>query len=92
MNGLSEQWVTPNVKKELKNSFPGSGNYRCIGPGAELNLVWMRGTRDGVKKGFKRLSQEFSSGTSLVALWIRIHLPMQGTWIQSLVWEDSHIP
>ena len=29
------------------------------------------------------------SRTSLVAQWLRIHLPMQGTWVQSLVWEDS---
>ena len=28
------------------------------------------------------------SGTSLVAQWIRIRLPMQGTWVQSLVRED----
>ena len=27
--------------------------------------------------------------TSLVAQWVRIHLPMQGIWVQSLVWEDS---
>ena len=20
--------------------------------------------------------------------WLRIHLPMQGTWVQPLVWED----
>ena len=26
--------------------------------------------------------------TSLVVQWLRIHLPMQGTWVQSLVWED----
>ena len=24
----------------------------------------------------------------LVVQWLRIHLPMQGTWVQSLVWED----
>ena len=28
------------------------------------------------------------SRTSLVAHWLRIHLPMQGTWVQSLVQED----
>ena len=28
-------------------------------------------------------------GTSLVAEWLKIRLPMQGTWVQSLVWEDS---
>ena len=28
-------------------------------------------------------------GTSLVVQWLRNHLPMQGTSIQSLVWEDT---
>ena len=27
-------------------------------------------------------------GTSLVAQWLRIRLPMQGTWVQALVQED----
>ena len=27
-------------------------------------------------------------GTSLVAQWLRIHLPMQGTWVRVLVQED----
>ena len=27
-------------------------------------------------------------GTSQVTQWIRIRLPMQGTWVRSLVWED----
>ena len=27
-------------------------------------------------------------GTPLVAQWLRIHLPMQGTWVQALVRED----
>ena len=27
-------------------------------------------------------------GTSLVAQWLRIHLPMQGTQVQALVQED----
>ena len=28
------------------------------------------------------------SGTSLVAQWLRIRLPMQGTWVRALVRED----
>ena len=28
------------------------------------------------------------AGTSLVVQWIRLHLPMQGTRVQSLVQED----
>ena len=26
---------------------------------------------------------------SLVVQWLRNHLPMQGTWVRSLVWEDA---
>ena len=28
-------------------------------------------------------------GTFLVVQWLRILLPVQGTWVPSLVWEDS---
>ena len=27
-------------------------------------------------------------GVSKVAQWLRIFLPMQGTWVRALVWED----
>ena len=30
-----------------------------------------------------------SLGTSLVAQWLRIRLPMQGTWVRAMVQEDS---
>ena len=29
-----------------------------------------------------------STRASLVAQWLRIHLPMQGTRVRALVWED----
>ena len=32
--------------------------------------------------------KNWSVGTSLVAQWLRIRLPMQGTRVQALVWED----
>ena len=35
-----------------------------------------------------RLLQQNINKTFLVVQWIRIHLPMQGTQTQSLVWED----
>ena len=31
---------------------------------------------------------ERENRASLVVQWLRIHLPMQGTWVQSLVQED----
>ena len=33
-------------------------------------------------------SQETIEWASLVAQWLRICLPMQGTWVRALVWED----
>ena len=32
--------------------------------------------------------KEYILGTSLVAQWLRICLPMQRTWVRALVWED----
>ena len=34
------------------------------------------------------LIQKSLFGTSLVVQWLRIHLPVQGTWVRSLVQED----
>ena len=33
-------------------------------------------------------SKTVCTGASLVAQWLRICLPMQGTWVRALVWED----
>ena len=33
-------------------------------------------------------TQQTGIGTSLVAQWLRIRLPMQGTRVRALVWED----
>ena len=37
---------------------------------------------------FLHLKREWLQGTSLVAQWLRIRLPMQGTQVRALVWED----
>ena len=34
-----------------------------------------------------KLLKYIFSGTSLVVQWLRIHLPKEGTWVVSLVWE-----
>ena len=33
-------------------------------------------------------AKDSRTGTSLVVQWLRICLPVQGTWVQALVWED----
>ena len=48
-----------------------------------VSLVFQCGT-DGELPEYK-----VSAGTSFVAQWLRICLPMQGTRVRFLVWEDS---
>ena len=40
----------------------------------------------GKKK--KKLQKNEQGWTSLMTQWVRICLPMQGTWVWSLIWED----
>ena len=35
-------------------------------------------------KGYKNVNYKIGVGTSLVAQWLRICLPMRGTWVRSL--------
>ena len=39
-------------------------------------------------KPLARFIKKKREGASLVAQWLRLCLPMQGTWVQALVWED----
>ena len=38
--------------------------------------------------GIRLFIKSIKTGTSLVAQWLRIRLPMQGTRVRALVWED----
>ena len=46
---------------------------------------WMRPTL--IMKANLLYSTKLTVRNSLVTQWLRIHLPMQGTWVRSLVWE-----
>ena len=37
---------------------------------------------------FTNIALKYYSGASLLAQWLRICLPMQGTRVRALVWED----
>ena len=39
-------------------------------------------------KTLRSFLEKLKIGTSLVAQWLRIRLPMQGTWVRALVRED----
>ena len=55
-------------------------------------LELLVGLTDGITRNEKNTAswyfKKWISGTSLVAQWLRIHLPMQGTQVQALVRED----
>ena len=36
----------------------------------------------------EELRSRIQERASLVAQWLRVRLPMQGTWVRALVWED----
>ena len=40
------------------------------------------------EKNKEKKYKKFETRTSLVVQWLRIRLPMQGTWVRALVWED----
>ena len=50
--------------------------FQIVGNGVILNI-------------HEEVNQDTNCGTSLVVQWLRIHLPMQRTRVQSLVWEVS---
>ena len=45
-------------------------------------------SNQGSRCNYQLTENKEDRGTSLVVQWLRIHLPMQGTWVPSLVWED----
>ena len=52
-----------------------------------MSLVWVQpGHR--TFKNHPRKKKKITPGTSLVVQWLRIRLPMQGTRVRALVWED----
>ena len=38
--------------------------------------------------GIETVIKNLPTGASQVAQWLRICLPMQGTWVRALVWKD----
>ena len=37
---------------------------------------------------YTKINSKWIKGASLVVQWLRVHLPMQGTRVRALVWED----
>ena len=59
-----------------------------------LLLLWLLSEELEYDRSFpsEHLSINGNQGSSLVVQWLRVHLLMQGTWVQSLVGElRSHM-
>ena len=80
--GPEENIVPPlhvELKIKLNHHF---GDTECVGLGRAEVTAWdLLGLDDN--RGLQKICE-----ASLVVQWLRIHLPMQGTWVQALVWED----
>ena len=68
------QWEKRSRRSEEHRHFPGWASRVHTEGG-----TWAACGQEGFKK---------EPGVSLVAQWLRICLPMQGTRVRALVWED----
>ena len=50
--------------------------------------LWVETIKESFERVLNNLVLERRWGTSVVAQWLRIGLPMQGTWVRSLLGED----
>ena len=72
-----------NTINEIKNSLQGINSRITEAEerksGLEDKIVEITNIKQNKQKRMR---------ASLVAQWLRIRLPMQGTWVRALVWED----
>ena len=52
-----------------------------------VDLWWEHKMVQPIKETVQNIKNRMT-GTSLVAQWLTICLPMRGTWVRALVWED----
>ena len=64
-------------------------NYAFYFPGKLIHNTPTRFNLSYRNQTETKLHSQVYNGAFLVVRWLRIHLPMQGTRIQPLVWEDS---
>ena len=87
-----EYWSGLLAQALLQGIFPTQG----LNPHLLCLLHWQGDSLPLVPAGKPNIDniphhEKFGLGTSLVVQQLRIHLPTQGTWVQSLVGKDSHM-
>ena len=72
--------------------LPQQHGLRRLGLGPGSHLTGTPSVRN-VSKSLPTVTYTSRKGSSLVVQWLRLHLPMQGVQVWSLVWElNSHMP
>ena len=69
---------------------------QSLGENICTSYIWIKNWHPKYRKNthnsiVRKQTTQFKNGqkgTSLVAQWLRIHLPMWGTWVRALVQED----
>ena len=80
---LAEQhpaWIAPEKSSPAKAGVMDSGIHSVMYPSIHPLVFFFLTVAKAIKIRNLR--------TSVVVHWIRIHLPTQGAWVWSLVWED----
>ena len=75
----SDLWYSQCLTHTGRKSILTELNWRVYMQSSTVSPSWV---------SLKNICQKNRSKASLVAQWWRIHLPMQDTWVQSLIWED----
>ena len=93
-NNCMKQWTKEPgenlIQHEQECGWRGRSYRGCWREGALLELRVKSEEQIPGRIGEKgtEVNSKEKKGTCLVAQWLRIHLPMQGTMVRSLVWED----
>ena len=84
----SKQTMMNNTINEIKNTLEGINN-RITEAEEQISELEDKMVEITARDQFKeRRMKRIEDRASLVAQWLRICLPIQGTRVQALVWED----
>ena len=77
-----------NTISEMKNTLEGINSRITEAEERISDLVDRMVEFTAAEQNKEKRMKRNEDRASLVAQWLRIHLPMQGTWVRALKWED----
>ena len=77
-------WSSNPPPRHISRKDENSNSKRYMHPIVHSSIIYNSQDMETIQVPINRWL-----GASLVVQWLRIHLPMQGTWVRALVQEDS---